>query len=123
MKKLIINMACLLALNSAHASDMATMQMKVSGDIKNTYYLCVNNAGCVNLVAGTKGKNFPINSGSVDYIFITNAANVRMYPQQLPSSCTITVNENQTLTVSGKVTKAANDRIYLRDLHCSVSVG
>lgn len=120
MKKFIMNMACLFALSSAHASNMATMQMKISGDIKDTYYLCINNAGCVNLAAGTKGKSFPINSGNIDYLFIANASNVRMYPQQLLISCAITINDNRILTVSGKIAKSANDKIYLRNLHCAV---
>jgi len=95
--------------------------MKISGDIQNTYYLCVSNAGCMNLAAGVAGKKFPMNPGDVSYIFMTNAANVRMYPQPLPNSCQIELNKNQTLVVSGRVAKAANDDVYIKALHCSVA--
>jgi hypothetical protein len=113
----------LFLMNSAHAEGgEPNLHMKISGDIKKTYYLCVSNAGCVNLAAGVQGKKFPMNPGDINYIFITNAANVRMYPQPLPASCQVELNENQTLVVSGKVaTKAANDDIYIEKLHCSVA--
>ncbi len=122
MKKFILLAGCLFALSSAHATtNTATMYMKISGDIKNTYYLCISNAGCINLIAGVKGKSFPINPGHINYIFMTNAGNIRMYPQPLSNSCQIALNKNQTLTVSGKITKAANDTIYIKKLHCSVA--
>lgn len=121
MKKLILNASILFALNSAYAVNAPNLQMKISGDVKKTYYLCVSNAGCVNLAAGTQGRKFPMNPGDINYIFMTNAANVRMYPQALPNSCQVELNENQTLVVSGKITKAANDEIYIKELHCSVA--
>lgn len=121
MKKKTMMIGCLLLLNSAYAADEPNLHMKISGDIKNTYYLCVSNAGCVNLAAGTEGKKFPMTPGDVNYIFMTNAANVRMYPQPLPNSCQVELNNNQTLVVSGKVAKAANDDIYIKELHCSVA--
>lgn len=121
MKKIIINISFLFVLNSAYASSIPNLEMKISGNIKNTYYLCVSNAGCVNLAAGVQGKSFPVSAGNINYVFITNAANTRMYPQPLPNSCQIALNKNETLTVSGEVTKAANDDIFIKKLHCSVA--
>ncbi len=121
MKKIVISMGCFILLNSAYASNEPKLHMQISGDIKKTYYLCVSNAGCVNLAAGVKGKKFPITPGDVNYIFMTNAANLRMYPQPLPDSCQIEINGNQTLTVSGIITKAANDHIYIQSLRCSIA--
>lgn len=121
MNKAIISLGILFLLNTAYASNQPNLHMNISGDVKSTYYLCVSNAGCVNLAAGTYGKKFPMNPGDVNYIFMVNAANVRMYPQPLPDSCQIELNENQTLVVSGKLTKAANDHLYIKGLHCSVA--
>lgn len=121
MKKTMLKIGFLFLLSSADASTVPNLHMKISGDIKKTYYLCVSNAGCVNLAAGAQGRKFPMNPGDVSYIFMTNAANVRMYPQPLPNSCQVELNENQTLVVSGKVTKAENDDIYIKELHCSVA--
>ena len=121
MKKTIMKMGVLFLLHSANAASIPNLHIKMSGDIKNTYYLCVSNAGCVNLAAGVKGHRYPMNAGDINYIMMANAANTRMYPQPLPSSCQVELNENQTLVVSGKVTHAANDHIYISQLHCAVA--
>ncbi len=121
MKKTMVKMGCLFLLNSAYAGHIPNLHMKISGDIKNTYYLCVSNAGCINLAAGVQGKIFPMNPGDVNYIIMTNAANIRMYPQALPSSCQVELKGDQTLIVSGKLTNASNDDIYIKELHCSVA--
>lgn len=109
-------------MHTAHADDTAKLRMKISGPIKdNRYFLCVSNVGCVSILAAKKGKVFPLDKGDIGHIFAINATQMRMYPQALPASCNVTVNENQTLTVSGKIIEGPHGSVKVGNLSCSVT--
>ena|SRR3990167_3671286 len=125
MKKLLIAVLSLVLMHSAFADNTATLRIKVSGteaEKQNTYFLCVAEmGGCVSLYAGDHGKTYPMNPGAeVNYMFIANGVTYRMYPHALPDSCHVTLKENQTLTVSGKLVKKSDADVHIQDLHCTV---
>lgn len=122
MKKTIfIILMCLMSKN-LFAHNSAKLAIKVQDNIKHTHYLCISGNGCINITAGSK-KTLPLTAGNINYIFIANGKTYRMYPQTLPSSCNVTINNHQTLVVSGKVSKAANDNMFINQLRCSVVNG
>ena len=122
MKKLLMTLLSLMLLNSAYAYDSAKLRMKIAGPIDNNrYFLCVTNVGCMSILAGNKGKVFPLNPGSVSNIVTVDMGNKRMQPQAMPKSCDISVKENQMMTVTAKLVKGANDKVVLSNLHCSIS--
>ncbi len=100
------------------AFDGSKLRIQVAGATNNEY-LCVSQIGCININQG-RARTLPLSSGEVSYIFLANGKNYRMYPQALPHSCDVNVNNNQTLVVSGSVTKAGNDNIRINGLRCSV---
>ncbi len=108
---------CILT-SSIFAFDGSKLRIKVTGSSSNQY-LCLSQAGCININQG-RSRILPLTPGEVSYIFLANGKNYRMYPQTLPSSCNVTVNNNQTLVVSGRVSKARNDNMYINQLRCSV---
>jgi hypothetical protein len=125
MKKLKLATLCFIAAfvymttaSAAFAYDTAKMQVEISGAQKNKYFLCVSGVGCMRI--DTNKQVLPINAMDVRYIFVANRSTYQMYPQNIPSSCNVTVNSNQKLVVKGSITKAANDNVYIANLHCSV---
>lgn len=118
MKKLLLVLfsTTFMLVNTAFAYDSAKLTMKISGNVNGSYYLCVNNSGCMKIVTGIK---FPINAGKIDHLILANIKNMRMYPVSLPSSCQVNLNNGNTLTVSGNIT-AKND-LKIGNLRCSVS--
>lgn len=121
MKRLFITILSLVFMNSAFADNSSMLQVKVAGNTKSTHYVCVSNLGCLNLSQiKDKSKKFPLHPGAMSYIFLTDISTMKMYPQKLPASCNINIAENQTVVISGKVTKASNDDIYINRLQCSV---
>ncbi len=103
------------------AFDGSKVRINVSAN-SNMEYLCVSQLGCIN-ISQAHGRAFPLNSGQVSYIFLANGRNYRMYPQALPNSCNVAINNNQTLVVSGVVSKAANDNMHINGLRCAVVNG
>jgi hypothetical protein len=122
MNKLVLFVITLMFLQSVHADDYAKLRMKISGATNdNRYFMCVGNAGCVSIEAGNKGKVYPMNAGEINYIYTTNIANLRLYPQALPSSCDVAVKSNQTVTVTGKIKTGPNNQVYISNLNCKVA--
>lgn len=103
----------------ANAYDAAKLQIEMSGVDKSKFYLCISDVGCVRI--DSNHQTLPINPTDVRYIFLAKTATNQMYPQRLPTSCAVAVNGNQKLVVKGKLAKAANDNVYIADLHCAVS--
>jgi hypothetical protein len=66
-------------------------------------------------------KVYPLNSGKVNHIFMVNSANFEMYHQALPASCNVTVKDNQTLVVTGKVATRSDNSKYISGFNCKVS--
>lgn len=120
MKNFIFFIVMCVLSSNVLAYDSGKLRIKVSGNVKNTHYLCVSQVGCINIAAGSSGRTFPITPGEVSYIFLAEGKSYRMYPQALPSSCNVSVSENQTLVVSGRVSKAANDNMFISQLRCAV---
>lgn len=122
MKQLFAVTLSLIFLNSAFAFDSAKLRMKIAGPIKdNRYFLCVTGIGCISILNGNKGRSYPLNPGTISNIYTVNAANLRLHPQPLPSSCNVDVKVNQTLYVHGKLVEGNNNRVYLAGLQCRVS--
>ncbi len=123
MKKLIFIFLSLTCINSGFAGNAPGLRVKITGTNQhNKYFLCVTNVGCVSIFSGNNGKKFPLDAGQVNYIFVANASNLRMYTQTLPQSCKITVNKNQTLTISGHLIKEINGKnAYIKNLECSLN--
>lgn len=109
--------------NVAYADDtFANLVIKMNGaGNNNTYFLCVEEGvGCVSIEAANHGRIYPLNPGTVENIVLINTRTLREYPTPLPASCAKPVNANQTLTMKGSIVKEANDKVYIRDLKCSV---
>jgi len=122
MKKIasiiLLNLSLIFG-SAAFAYDNAHVSVKITGDVKNTYYLCVNsNGGCMKINA--KGVKFPITATKIDYIFLANIKNMRMYPQSLPSSCQVNITSKNNVVISGKMI-INNDDVKLNNLSCSIS--
>lgn len=119
MRLLAIVILSLLFVQKIHADEFAKLRIKIAGtSADNRYFLCVSNIGCISIEAGNHGKTYPLTPGNLRYIYATNVTNLRLYPQPLPDSCNIDVKSNQTITVSGRMIKGANDSVYVRDLNC-----
>jgi len=122
MKKLLAAVLSLIVINSAYALDHTQLRMKIAGPIKdNRYFLCVTNIGCISILNGNKGKAYPLTPGVVSNVYTINASNMRLHTQPLPKSCDVTVKENQTLRVTGKLVEGPNSKVYINNLQCSLS--
>lgn len=121
MKRLLIILLSIALVNPLFAYTSAKLRMKIAGPIKdNRYFLCVTNIGCVSILAGNQGKIYPLGDGHISNIFMINIVNKRMYTQPLPGSCEVSIKNNQTLSVSGKLIEGSNNT-RLSNLQCRVS--
>lgn len=122
MRKLLCSALGMMFLNSVYANDFANLKIKISGVMPdNKLFLCVGNVGCVSIAAGDKGKVYPMTPGNIDFVYTTSISNMRLYEQKLPRSCNISVQSNQTLTITGHVVKGANQQIHINNLNCKVA--
>lgn len=119
MKKLLVLIIGLVCFSSVFAD--ATLRMKIAGPINdNRYFLCVTGVGCVSIFNGNKGHTYPLQAGEVSRIYTVNASNMSFRLQGMPSSCNVTVKDNQTLTVSGRLVEGPNKMYSMSDLRCTV---
>lgn len=110
-----------LFIHPAYSYDFAHLNIKITNPTEaKTLFLCVSNIGCVNLQSGIRGKQFPLNPGSVNYVFLANGANLQMFRQALPDSCHVMLKNNQTLTVTGVVNVTEQNQARINKLHCSI---
>ncbi len=122
MKKLALTVAVLILSQTTFADDIANLRVKISGaTADNRYFLCVGSAGCVSIKAGDEGKTYPINPGSMNYLYTTNVENMRLYTQELPRSCQVAVKENQTVTVTGHIVASNDQKVHIENLNCKVA--
>lgn len=124
IKRLIVLLLSFIFMPAVHATSATRIQIKIDGPIKdNRYFLCMSGTGCLSIMAAKKGKVFPIlRPVQMNNIFILNLKNnMRITPQGLPSSCDKTVNPNQTITITARLTNGKNNLPQLNGLHCSVS--
>lgn len=121
MKKLLMTLLSLILMHPAYA-ESAKLRMKIAGPVQNNkYFLCVTNAGCINMNAGKHGKIVPIGNGTINNIFTLDRSSLRMYPQALPHSCQVSVAEGQTMTVIGKLIQGTKGRVAIQNLRCAIS--
>ncbi len=124
MKTIKKTLALLVALSfipTAYAIDTANIKIKISGALnENNYFLCLRNVGCMSLLAAKKGKVFPLRQPiPIGNIYITDVNDMGVYPQGRPTSCNVTVQPNQTITISGKL--KTGQEVKVDQLHCVVS--
>lgn len=121
MKKLLVLIMSLVLMKVAYADDFAKLRIHISGaSSDNRYFLCVGTTGCVSIAAGNKGQVYPIDSGKIEDMYTSDISTLRMYTQSLPASCKVVIKDNQTITVTGRLTKSANNKIYIEDINCRV---
>ncbi len=78
--------------------------------------------GCVNIAAGTQGHLYPMLKGEVQSIVLVDRSTHRMYPQKMPASCQLAIdNKDKKVTISGSIGKPVNDNIAINNLRCSTS--
>jgi len=122
MKKLVCLLLATLCLQQTFAANTANVKVRIAGPINdNTYFLCMPDLGCLSMLASKRGKVYPMmNNVEMNTLFVTNARNMRVYNQGLPSSCNVTVKKNQTITISGTL-NTSGEKVRVNNLRCSVS--
>lgn len=107
----------------AYNSDAAQIRIKISSSAKdNRYFLCLPSVGCLSVRAAQQGKIFPVfHSVKIQALFVTNLVDLRVHRIGMPSSCAVTVEPNQTLTIYGRITNGSGNRVQVQQLHCTVS--
>ena len=126
MKKFLLMLVAILSLSAtaAFADDAANIHINISGAARdNTYFLCIPNVGCLSILAANEGKIYPVfHPVEIDGLYVTNIDhNFKLSDEGLPSSCHITVQTNQTVTISGNIHTLANGNVLLSGLHCNLS--
>lgn len=125
MKKLVLLVAAVISLNTAAFADSsANIRINIQGAVSdNTYFLCLPNVGCLSILAGDRGKVYPVyHPIEMDNIFVTNVDhNFKLSAEGLPASCNVTVQTNHTVTISGRIVPLGNGNTELAGLHCHVS--
>lgn len=109
---------------AVHPATSANINIKIDGPIKdNRYFLCMSGTGCLSILAAKKGKVFPIfRPVEMNKIYVLNIKEqMKITPQGLPVSCDKTINPNQTVTISARLTTGKNNQPQLSGLHCRVT--
>lgn len=119
----------LLFINPAYAAQTAypnlqtaNIAIKIKGaPSDNRYFICINNIGCLSILAAEKGKIYPmIHSFEIEHFFITDLSNKTVYLANMPASCHQEVNLNQTLVIQGHIKKGSNNNPSLNDVSCTI---
>lgn len=124
MKKLFILIMSLIIMPAAIASQTANVRININSPAHdNRYFLCLPNVGCLSIFMAKRGKVYPVlHPIAMSGIYVTDASNrLLVSPQGLPQSCKVTVNQSQTITISGSIQKSANNSVRISQLHCSVT--
>lgn len=126
MNKFLLTFAAILSLSAttAFADDAANIHINITGAARdNTYFLCIPNVGCLSILAGNEGKVYPVfHPVEIDGLYVTNIDhNFKLSAEGLPSSCRVTVQTNQSITISGNIHSLSNGNVLLSGLHCRVS--
>ena len=123
LSSMLIALVCIQAVPMAYAASVANIRIKVTGALKdNRYFLCLPNVGCLSILAGEKGKVFPVfQPVQMSNIFVTNVTDFSVFAQGLPDSCNVTVDDKKTLTISGHITTGPQNSVVINQLRCSVN--
>jgi hypothetical protein len=101
-----------------NVSSLPKLQMRIVNTIKNQKFaLCLSDT-CY--VMSTPNKSVLMDGSNIDSIIMTNTGTLQMYTQAIPPSCKITVKDNQTLTVTGKLV-AKKSVVELENLKCTIA--
>lgn len=121
MKKIIALILSLACMQLIYAADAANIKIRLSGPTHhNSYFLCIPNIGCLSIDAANKGKIYPVlHDFAMNPIYITDINSYHAYSQGLPSSCDLTVQQNQTITISGKLVVQSGG-IRVNNLRCAI---
>jgi L-serine deaminase len=120
-KRIIILFAVVTALISMSAIqaagfDIAQLKMKISSKI-NGYAFCLGHT-CYPLTG--VDKSIPMEVGAVDSVIMTDMATMAMYTQPVPASCHLTINNKDTVVVSGKLVAKSGGGVAMENLRCTV---
>jgi len=123
MKRVISLLMALAFIPAAMADNAANIKIKIAGAMHdNRYFLCLPNVGCLSVLAAEKGKVYPmyepVQMSQIYMMDVNN--NFKVFAQGLPASCHVTVQENQTMTISGQIVTGPKNSIIVNRLHCTV---
>ena len=124
VKKLFIILVALTFIPVSMADSSANIKIKMKGaGHNNRYFLCLPDVGCLSMLAAKKGKVFPIfHPIQMNNIYVMDVNNhFKVFNQGLPSSCNVTVQQDQSITISGNITLGAKNSVIVNQLHCSVN--
>ena len=97
---------------------MPKLQLQIVNTIKNQNFALCLSSSCYLL--SSPEKSVVMDGNNINSIIMTNTGTLAMYGQTIPDSCKLTVKNNQTLTVSGKLIKKKMS-VEVENLHCSVA--
>ena len=124
MKKFLVTFISLfifgLTSQLAYADEpnLPKLKMKIINTIKGQNFALCLSENCYALT--TPDQDIALEGASISSIIMANVNNMQMYAQNVPDSCKVTLKENQTLTVTGKLV-AKNTAVLLNNLRCSVT--
>jgi hypothetical protein len=109
-----------ITIHPAYADDpaMPKLRMQIINTIKDQNFALCLSENCYALA--NPNQDIALEGATIDTIIMANMNNMQMYAQPVPASCKITLKENQTLIVTGKLV-AKNAAVYLNNLNCSVT--
>jgi hypothetical protein len=100
------------------AQQMPRLHMKIVNPWRNQQFALCLSETCY--VLSDKQKEIALADNTVNSVVMTNMSNMQMYAQVLPESCKVSLKNNETLTVSGKLV-AKDQSVFLNDMKCSVT--
>lgn len=109
---------------TAYAASTANINIRISGAMHhNDYFLCLPNVGCLSIAAAQSGKVYPVfHPIKMSYISVVDVDHrFRLSNEGLPSSCNVTVQPNQSISIYGHLVDGPNQTVILEGLHCSVA--
>lgn len=109
--------------SAAYADGTANIRIKISTPTTSgRYYLCTD-TGCLNIKAAFQGKVFsfyqPI---TISVLYVLDLySKFRLTPQNVPSACQTTIQENQTMTIRGRLVPGPGGTATLQGLSCRIA--
>lgn len=121
MKKLLAALTLILFMPFAYADDTANIKIQLNGTLKdNRYFLCLSTIGCLSIRAAQQGRVYPIYRPFQLYnMYVSDMTDLSLHRQNLPSSCSVEVETNKTLTISGNLSQIGN-RVQINQLRCTL---
>jgi hypothetical protein len=114
---LLLFSTSLIWFNTVHSAEM---RLNISSPKNKAYYLCIYGEGCINI---QHKRSFPLTTkdmGDISKFVITDIKTKQMFGQSSNASCNRKVEDNQRITISGRVI-TKNARPYISGLRCSIN--